>query len=115
MPLLPAGSVSLGAPRDFVLRRNTDHSDRLVFSLSHGDVLIMRGTTQQHWMHSVPKRAAQGERLNLTFRQVAHPDGRPGRPLQAAVAQAGSPGAAAARAPEPGGSSAASTVPSPRG
>ena len=108
MPLLPAGSVSLGAPRDFVLRRNTDHSDRLVFSLSHGDVLIMRGTTQKHWMHSVPKRAAaQGERLNLTFRQVAHPDGRPRRPLQVAVGQAGGPGA-----PEPGGVFAASNVPS---
>lgn len=31
------------------------------------------GATQEHWMHSVPKRAGVKEtRINLTFRTVVH-------------------------------------------
>jgi hypothetical protein len=39
--------------------------------LEHGSLLWMRGSTQQHWRHAIPKtRAAVGERLNLTFRAI---------------------------------------------
>lgn len=36
---------------------------------SHGDLLVMRGKTNDEWEHWVPKTAKQvGERMNLTFR-----------------------------------------------
>lgn len=65
-------SLSLGSMRDFVLRRNADHRDKIVFKLASGDLLVLRGTVQQYWMHSVPRRkgAANEERINLTFRNV---------------------------------------------
>eukprot|EP00887_Chlorella_sp_A99_P006893 scaffold2.g6893.t1 len=64
-------SVSLGTTREFVLRRNGAPGDKHAFHLASGDVLVMRGTTQQHWMHSLPKRkGAPGDRISLTFRQV---------------------------------------------
>lgn len=37
-----AGSASFGTPRDFILRRNSDHSDKIAFELGSGDVLIMK-------------------------------------------------------------------------
>eukprot|EP00191_Tetraselmis_sp_GSL018_P011366 CAMPEP_0177615660 /NCGR_PEP_ID=MMETSP0419_2-20121207/23601_1 /TAXON_ID=582737 /ORGANISM="Tetraselmis sp., Strain GSL018" /LENGTH=134 /DNA_ID=CAMNT_0019113387 /DNA_START=319 /DNA_END=722 /DNA_ORIENTATION=- len=33
------GSVSLGSARDFLLRRNADHQDKLTFKLCKGDIL----------------------------------------------------------------------------
>lgn len=38
-----AGSASFGATRDFILRNNEDHSRKLSFPLSSGDVLVMTG------------------------------------------------------------------------
>lgn len=37
-----AGSASFGTPRDFILRKNSDHSDKIAFELGSGDVLIMK-------------------------------------------------------------------------
>ena len=65
------GSVSLGASRRFDLRRVDDHSIRASVELHHGDVIIMRGTTQALWRHRVPRtKKPVGERINLTFRRV---------------------------------------------
>lgn len=76
-------SVSLGAPRDFDMRHNASRR-RIRVTLSAGDVLIMRGTMQQHWQHAVPKggksaaaRAGGDQadpRINLTFRTILHPE-----------------------------------------
>eukprot|EP00884_Botryococcus_braunii_P008453 jgi/Botrbrau1/17609/Bobra.0166s0046.1 len=67
------GSVSFGAPRDFLLRQNSDHSKKIKMGLGKGDVLVMEGTLQQHWMHAVPKRnKVSGGRINLTFRTIIH-------------------------------------------
>lgn len=64
-------SVSLGATRRFDFRRVDDHSVRVGVDLHHGDVVIMRGTTQDLWRHRIPKtRRPVGERINLTFRTV---------------------------------------------
>jgi alkylated DNA repair dioxygenase AlkB len=64
-------SVSLGATRRFDFRRVDDHAVRVGVDLHHGDVVIMRGTTQELWRHRIPKtRAHVGERINLTFRTV---------------------------------------------
>lgn len=64
-------SVSFGAPRDFYLRQNTDHTKKWSYQLGAGDVLLMEGTCQQNLMHAIPKRKnVSGERINLTFRNV---------------------------------------------
>lgn len=65
-------SVSLGAPRRFVLkaRRPTDGS-KLEFELQDGSLLLMGGSVQHHYVHGVPKQRAVGElRVNVTFRQL---------------------------------------------
>ena len=67
-------SVSLGAPRQFSFKHKTDPALRGKVILSHGDLLVMRGTTQRHWLHQIPKTTkAVGERINLTFRLVNPP------------------------------------------
>ncbi|CAL8467660.1 g7198 [Coccomyxa elongata] len=69
------GSASFGSARDFILRRNADHNDKLSYPLGCGDVLVMKGTLQQHWMHSVPRRKqVSGGRISLTFRQILNPE-----------------------------------------
>lgn len=64
-------SLSLGATRDFHLRRYADKSDVHKLSLTNGSLLVMSGRTQHDWEHSLPKRQRKiGERINLTFRLV---------------------------------------------
>lgn len=43
----------------------------LKFSLRPGTMILMRGTTQSNWLHSIPKRAGDGGggRINITFRR----------------------------------------------
>ena len=61
-------SVSFGAERVFRLRRNSDHTEQVYFTLGGGAVLLMHGKTQKFWQHSLPKRSGALERMNLTFR-----------------------------------------------
>ncbi len=64
-------SVSLGATRRFVFRRRDNNTIKQELNLAHGDLLIMRGETQQYWQHQVPKTAKKvGPRINLTFRLI---------------------------------------------
>lgn len=64
-------SANFGASRDFQLRRNDDHDQKLTLPLRHGTLLVMRGELQRHWKHAVPKRAGvAGSRFNLTFRTI---------------------------------------------
>ena len=70
-----AGSVSFGGTRRFLLRQNSDHSEKWACELASGDVLIMKGSTQLHWTHSIPKMLRVSQpRINLTFRQIVHPE-----------------------------------------
>ena len=65
------GSLSLGASRRFEFRRRTDSAERFGTVLDAGDVVVMRGTSQQLWLHQVPKEPKVTEpRINLTFRQI---------------------------------------------
>ncbi|HEY3834272.1 MAG TPA: alpha-ketoglutarate-dependent dioxygenase AlkB [Acidimicrobiia bacterium] len=65
-------SVSLGATRRFHMRHRTIADCRLNVELTHGSLLVMRGPTQHHWMHQVPKTAKPvGARINLTYRLVS--------------------------------------------
>jgi alkylated DNA repair dioxygenase AlkB len=66
-------SLSLGAVRRFQLRhkKRTDAQGKLDIDLPSGSLLIMRGTTQHHYRHGVPKQPKILEpRINLTFRRI---------------------------------------------
>lgn len=63
-------SLSLGAARDFQLRHKIDKRLKHSISLEHGSLLMMRGSTQSHWQHHIPKRASAQGRINLTFRTI---------------------------------------------
>lgn len=68
-------SVSLGVSRLFRLfpKKGSDPNGSLdvEYQLSHGSLLVMSGTTQQHWYHEVPKDYSIKEgRINLTFRTI---------------------------------------------
>jgi len=64
-------SVSLGAPRRFVLKHRRDPALRHALVLEPGSLLVMAGAMQRHWKHALPRTARRaGERINLTFRQV---------------------------------------------
>ena len=65
-------SVSFGATRVFQLRhRHNRVLPRLDIPLATGSLLIMRGETQQHWQHQIPKtKRAVERRMNLTFRFI---------------------------------------------
>jgi alkylated DNA repair dioxygenase AlkB len=66
-------SVSLGALRRFLLRDKAGH-ERIELALGGGDLLVMGGTTQRFYRHSVPReRGVTSPRLNLTFRMLRRP------------------------------------------
>jgi alkylated DNA repair dioxygenase AlkB len=61
-------SISLGAARRFLLRHRQRGETR-EWELTPGSLLVMAGTTQRDWKHSVPKTSRPaGERINLTYR-----------------------------------------------
>ena len=69
-PAPAIASFSLGATRSFVLKQKGG-AQRLKVDLSDGNVLLMAGSTQQYWLHGLPKSARScGPRLNLTFRYI---------------------------------------------
>lgn len=64
-------SASFGAPRRFLLRPKRGGGASVPIVLEPGSLLVMRGPTQRHWLHSVPPtRRPVGPRINLTFRRV---------------------------------------------
>lgn len=72
-------SLSLGATREFQLRHRRYRENGLPLRrmlLCSGSLLVMRGDTQQNWLHQVPKRSLRsvpGARINITFRKIAGP------------------------------------------
>ena len=67
------GSVSLGAERKFKLRHKKfkENGHKAEIMLQHGSFLLMKGSTQHHWMHEIPRTAKPiGPRINLTFRII---------------------------------------------
>lgn len=68
-------SLSLGEERIFRLRhRSRKDLAPLRLPLGAGSLLLMKGETQQHWKHEVPKQTRPcGARINLTFRLVQAP------------------------------------------
>ncbi len=63
-------SVSLGAERKFAFKHKQT-KETVSVNLEHGSVLIMKGTTQTHWLHKLPPTKKVNEaRINLTFRTI---------------------------------------------
>ncbi|SHJ28428.1 Alkylated DNA repair dioxygenase AlkB [Rubritalea squalenifaciens DSM 18772] len=63
-------SVSFGAERRFLFKHKKS-GEKVELMLEDGSLLVMKGTTQDHWLHSIPKMArVKGPRINLTFRQI---------------------------------------------
>lgn len=66
-------SLSLGATRRFVLRSKVDDGarDSIRIDLADGDLLVMRGATQNRYKHALPKAPkVDAARLNVTFRHI---------------------------------------------
>ncbi|GHC64930.1 alpha-ketoglutarate-dependent dioxygenase AlkB family protein [Ulvibacter litoralis] len=64
-------SVSFGAPRMFHLKHKTDKALKHKIILEHGSLLLMKGATQENWLHQIPKTTKRvAPRINLTFRIV---------------------------------------------
>jgi len=63
-------SLSFGAERHFAFKhKNTKQSLSLL--LENGSLLVMKGTTQTHWLHRLPKTTkVTRPRINLTFRTI---------------------------------------------
>jgi alkylated DNA repair dioxygenase AlkB len=63
-------SLSFGDARLFRLYHKKS-KELLNLQLEHGDLLIMAGTLQHHWVHSLPKtKSIKTQRINLTFRKI---------------------------------------------
>ncbi len=64
-------SVSVGAERSFQFRHRVDRQRKISLKLTHGSLLWMKGSTQHHWQHQLPKTKRDiGPRINLTFRTI---------------------------------------------
>jgi alkylated DNA repair dioxygenase AlkB len=63
-------SVSFGAERRFLFRHKENKETRSL-NLEPGSLLVMKGTTQSNWLHSLPKtKKVSTPRVNLTFRTI---------------------------------------------
>jgi len=66
-------SLSLGAERKFSFRHRMTQ-ETISIQLEAGSLLVMRGATQTHWLHALPKtKKVRDPRINLTFRSMIIP------------------------------------------
>lgn len=64
--------LSVGTPRDLLLRPMHGGGATVRRPLGHGDLIVMGGSCQRTWEHSIPKTTrAAGPRISIQFR----PDG----------------------------------------
>lgn len=64
-------SLTFGAERKFLFKHKTGNEKAEVF-LENGSLLVMKGTTQDHWLHRLPTTTkVKSPRVNLTFRTIA--------------------------------------------
>ncbi|AXL92464.1 alpha-ketoglutarate-dependent dioxygenase AlkB [Streptomyces sp. CB09001] len=61
--------LSVGAPRDLLLRPAGGGGQTVRRPLGHGDLIVMGGSCQRTWEHCVPKSTrAAGPRISVQFR-----------------------------------------------
>ena len=64
------GSLSLGAARNVAFKHKKT-KETISQRLEHGSLLVMKGTTQTHWLHRLPPtKRVHTPRINLTFRSI---------------------------------------------
>lgn len=64
-------SISLGEEREFQIRLGREAHRSIL--LERGSLLLMRGNTQKHYFHQIPRSHAKDPRINLTFRRIRAP------------------------------------------
>mgnify|MGYP000182764929 CR=1 FL=1 len=63
-------SLSLGAERKFSFKHKKEGT-KIDIVLPHGSLLVMKGRTQENWLHRLPPtKIKKGPRINLTFRTI---------------------------------------------
>lgn len=64
-------SVSFGVTRTFQFRNHKDKKITRSIELTNGSLVLMKGATQHHWEHQIPKTArVLSSRINITFRVI---------------------------------------------
>ncbi|WP_417357236.1 alpha-ketoglutarate-dependent dioxygenase AlkB family protein [Flavobacterium sp.] len=64
------GSLSFGAERKFAFKHK-ESKEKIDLFLEHGSLLVMKDTTQEHWLHRLPPtKKITTPRVNLTFRTI---------------------------------------------
>lgn len=64
------GSLSFGAERKFLFKHKQS-KQTVEVKLEHGSLLVMKDTTQTHWLHRLPPtKKVHTARVNLTFRTI---------------------------------------------
>ncbi len=63
-------SLTFGAERKFAFKHKRT-KEKIELLLEHGSLLVMKGTTQEHWLHRLPPtKLISKPRVNLTFRTI---------------------------------------------
>ena len=63
-------SLSFGAERKFAFKHKQS-KEKVELYLEHGSLLVMKDTTQSHWLHRLsPTKKVTTARINLTFRTI---------------------------------------------
>lgn len=63
-------SLSFGAERKFAFKHKKS-AETVSVHLEHGSLLMMKGSTQTHWLHRLPPtKLVKLPRVNLTFRTI---------------------------------------------
>ncbi|WP_089792680.1 alpha-ketoglutarate-dependent dioxygenase AlkB family protein [Chryseobacterium wanjuense] len=63
-------SLTFGAERKFLFKHKTTKEKVEIF-LENGSLLVMKGKTQDHWLHRLPPTTkVKTPRVNLTFRTI---------------------------------------------
>ncbi|WP_372478398.1 alpha-ketoglutarate-dependent dioxygenase AlkB [Pseudonocardia abyssalis] len=70
LPSSTVALVSLGAVRPFRLRPHGGGGTSVGYLPGPGDLLVMGGSCQRTWQHSVPKCAVAGPRISIQFRHA---------------------------------------------
>ncbi|WP_025743920.1 alpha-ketoglutarate-dependent dioxygenase AlkB family protein [Aquimarina pacifica] len=64
-------SLSFGERRWFHFKHKENVDQKLKIALNPGSLLVMKGKTQEYWLHQIPKTQKKiGPRINITFRII---------------------------------------------
>jgi alkylated DNA repair dioxygenase AlkB len=68
LPQAIVATISLGEPRKFLLRPRSRGARTQAYMLGWGDLIVMGGSCQRTWEHSVPKVAHAWPRMAVMYR-----------------------------------------------